>query len=651
MKQLLFATLFAFAIGFASPSFAGDGCTQSPSPGCGGCPCESCVCNMDSFCCYFAWDSLCVGECIDMCGGCSLCGNGNCDPEEAENCDTCPEDCACPGGEVCNGGVCCEPQCAGLECGDDGCGGLCGTCEGGTCFGGTCCFPQCGGKACGDDGCGGSCGECPPFDKCVNGACEICVPDCTDKNCGTDGCGGSCGDCEYGEFCPATGICEGLPRCEPVATLPCETVATDSTVNGSNTFQAYSCAGGLKQGTEVAYAFAAEEDDTVTVKLTKLEGAIDLALYLVGDPCIEDNCLDHDSKKLTFPVEAGNTYNVIVDGGAGAPTSYKLELLCASECETQCVGKTCGDDGCGGTCGSCDEGMLCALGNCSEYGGFGWPCLGNFECNSGFCKQGPQAKVCTKECGSCPAGWSCEEVTVDGDSVSICLSDCLPECTDNECGDNGCGYPCGSCDDGYLCEDDNCVEAPCDPNCIGKECGDDGCGGDCGECDEGYDCKGNFCQEIPCDVDCDGLECGPSNCPGQGCGECDEELICQEGLCIEPPCEPQCDMKECGPDGCEGLCGECIGGFQCEEGLCTALAQPEASADTVTIAPSEVTEGSSDITEEGGTDTSSGGSSSSCNTGDPTANTPLALLLLLLSMVLLRVLGNFRAGTHRSNHS
>src|SRR5687768_12951258 len=59
------------------------------------------------------------------------------------------------------------------------------------------CTASCTNKECGDDGCGGSCGSCPlaaPF--CVQNTCEVsCTPDCTNKECGDDGCGGSCGSC------------------------------------------------------------------------------------------------------------------------------------------------------------------------------------------------------------------------------------------------------------------------------------------------------------------------------------------------------------------------------------------------------------------------------------------------------------------------
>ena len=85
-------------------------------------------------------------------------------------------------------------SCTGKNCGDDGCGGSCGTCsDGAECNNGICCTPNCSGKNCGDDGCGGSCGTCSDGDACINGIC--CTPNCSGKKCGDDGCGGSCGTC------------------------------------------------------------------------------------------------------------------------------------------------------------------------------------------------------------------------------------------------------------------------------------------------------------------------------------------------------------------------------------------------------------------------------------------------------------------------
>ncbi len=83
----------------------GYGCEQTSFPGCKGCACLGCVCGMDPWCCSVEWDWKCSYECQFDCGGC----------------------------------VPCEPRCEGKTCGDDGCGGACGTCpDGQTCQEGSC---------------------------------------------------------------------------------------------------------------------------------------------------------------------------------------------------------------------------------------------------------------------------------------------------------------------------------------------------------------------------------------------------------------------------------------------------------------------------------------------------------------------------------
>ena len=208
-------------------------------------------------------DSACSGletcmTCPQDCGEC--CPNGECDGDETactcpadcgavcgdgcctgtENCDTCFEDCGCLEGEVCFGGVCCETACAGKECGSDGCGGECGTCQapllclGDSCVGcgdGVCadeagetqcsCSADCksGCACCDGDSCvevasDGHCGkeaqecaECMGQDKCVNGEC-VCQAACDGKQCGDDGCGAPCGTCPADQYCDAGAQCQ-----------------------------------------------------------------------------------------------------------------------------------------------------------------------------------------------------------------------------------------------------------------------------------------------------------------------------------------------------------------------------------------------------------------------------------------------------------
>ena len=112
----------------------------------------------------------------------------------------------------------CVPACGLRVCGDNGCGGSCGTCEPGkTCVDGLCaCIPQdhkacCEKAVCWFDGCGvqgEKVADCP--NGCKDGVCEGCKPDCIGKVCGDDGCGKDCGTC-------AAGMCEGLDWTPPAA--------------------------------------------------------------------------------------------------------------------------------------------------------------------------------------------------------------------------------------------------------------------------------------------------------------------------------------------------------------------------------------------------------------------------------------------------
>jgi hypothetical protein len=169
----------------------------------------SCADGFDSYClgqakgdCQAELEA-CYATCTPACGD-QECGDDGCG-------GVCGE---CEKGQACKAGKCedlCVPQCAGKDCGNDGCDGSCGTCpEGEQCIGGKCtCVPECEGRECGDDTCGGSCGECEKGFECDgSGLCgPICVTSCEGKQCGGDGCGGSCGECPEGQTCDDSGLC------------------------------------------------------------------------------------------------------------------------------------------------------------------------------------------------------------------------------------------------------------------------------------------------------------------------------------------------------------------------------------------------------------------------------------------------------------
>jgi hypothetical protein len=159
--------------------------------------------------------------CFDGLGGLADCGAGYACVERPAGpfgigceCDNIPDG-LCPGLDCSSDPDCdtCTPSCSGRSCGDNGCGGECGTCD----FGDECnaqgrcetiCVPDCDGKQCGDDGCGGSCGTCSDGACTSAGTCEgPCVASCTGATCGDDGCGGSCGSCSDGLSCTSARTC------------------------------------------------------------------------------------------------------------------------------------------------------------------------------------------------------------------------------------------------------------------------------------------------------------------------------------------------------------------------------------------------------------------------------------------------------------
>ncbi|MBS1118592.1 MAG: Tryptophan synthase alpha chain, partial [Deltaproteobacteria bacterium] len=142
--------------------------------------------------------------------------------------------------------------------------------------------------------------------------------------------------------------------------------------------------------------------------------------------------------KPNSPFGIGCECNNIPDGICPA-------IACGSDpdcaqCTPDCTGRTCGDNGCGGECGTCDVGKQCsALGQCEAI--------------------------------------------------------CVPNCIDRQCGDDGCGGSCGTCDG--TCRPDGTCDGTCVPTgCGGKECGTDGCTeGACGGCTDGLECSNdNLCD-------------------------------------------------------------------------------------------------------------------------------------------------------------
>lgn len=179
---------------------------------------------------------------------------------------------------------------------------------------------------------------------------------------------------------------------------------------------------------------------------------------------------------------------------------------------------------------------------------FNWCTCGTIAEADGFCLSGRYGVTCIDGLGG--------------------LADCGEGylCVPRPNGPFGIGCECNNIADG-ICPAISCGGDPdcatCTPMCSGKQCGDNGCGGECGTCDLGKECTAQGRCETICVPDCTGKECGSDGCGGS-CGTCDGTCTA-DGKC-QGACVPSCTGRECGSDGCGGSCGTCSDPFSCQLG-------------------------------------------------------------------------------------
>ncbi|MCB9523972.1 MAG: chitobiase/beta-hexosaminidase C-terminal domain-containing protein [Myxococcales bacterium] len=462
--------------------------------------------------------------CPADCGQC--CGDGACDGAN-EDCANCPADCACEGEDRCNAQsrMCegCTPQCAGRDCGDDGCGGDCGECEAGVACGadGLCavCTPMCDGRACGPDGCGGDCGQCQGGDLCNDaGQCTAPPAQCGD---------GACDANEDCSTCPADcGQCCGNGRCgagENCATCPADCGCGDGQVCNAERRQCVDqcvpqCAGrdcgadgcggdcgqcGANQACEVGVC-----RDLCVPACDGRECGGDGCGGRCGDCAANEQCDNGQCILPCQPMCEGRDCGS--DGCGGDCGRCALGRFCSPEgtCELECVpacdGRACGDDGCGGTCGACAAGEMCTPdGQCEDPGALCQDCAADEICLDGFCRGEDQLCSAANPVGLCPTGQDC--------LAGVCTNRgnaCTPQ---NQTGVCPLGELCrdGACqpfDGAALCDDDNACTS------------------------DRFDQRANRCEHRPVDAACsDGNGCTRNRCEA---GVCLADPIAG---CIEPP--------------------------------------------------------------------------------------------------------------------
>ena len=229
------------------------------------------------------------------------------------------------------------------------------------------------------------------------------------------------------------------------------------------------------------------------------------------------------------------------------------KVKCGPDCCAPGVSECCDNACCFGECYGeelcCPTGSIACNGQCQD-----WECCTDLDC--------PGTEIC------------------DGDTH---MCQCVPNCADRTCGDDGCDAVCGTCPEGQVCFEGGCVCATgtrfCEGQCRDWQCCTDL---DCPE-SETCDSETHSCQ---CAPDCDGKTCGPDGCGGT-CGECGAQQTCSNGNCVCPSglflcadgaCRQCCEAADCGvffPGGDEecwrcfqNTCGYFSGFCDGDTGVC-----------------------------------------------------------------------------------
>lgn len=343
------------------------------------------------------------------------------------------------------------------------------------------CIPDCNGQDCGGDGCGGSCGSCGTGLFCSSGQC-VCDDDCSagSSKCLSSGTFKTCGDFDAdwclewssSKSCPSGTICDGGQCvCQDDCTYGEATCLSDTTYKTCGDLDSDSC-----------YEWSSSQSC----------GS--------GEICLNGKCHCQDECKAgDSTCSSSDSVTFCGDFDADDCLEWGTETKCPAGgvcqygqcmCVPQCADRQCGDDGCGGTCGTCSADSQCAGGTCLIVDGA--RCEQNQECRSRWCvplvgtEDGYCRSGCSVSLGDCVWGTSC--ISYGDPEIGVCMPNINKHAWFEECQSGSqcvsgmcfapdtqeiqrCVFNCigGTCPDGHTCLDGGYLGSVCWPSAQSDE--------------------------------------------------------------------------------------------------------------------------------------------------------------------------------------
>ena len=300
-----------------------------------------------------------------------------------------------------------------------------------------------------------------------------------------------------------------------------------------------------------------------------------------AEPCVNGQVCE--SGLCVAPCSASNP--------CPAGQSCGADGLCSATCTPTCAASGgCGPDGCGGTCGACDAGQLCAKNTCVAEA----ECTMTCEGEGALC-----GEVCGASCGTCAGDEVCSTgllcVPAPQDSNG-CADTC--ESTGALCGEV-CGVSCGTCAEGETCTNgmcgtggtEDCVNDGCPPSMV--------CDATTGTCGEAPSTTGDACTPCGEDSECPGGWSCIALSSGKVCLKpCNTNDVCDTGWsCVGNPsvCTPDVSYsctgcvaegcpagQACNPgsgecEGAKGACESCSENWECGPGA-ACISEPSGGS-------------------------------------------------------------------------